>query len=88
MYNAYKYLQHYGYKVSNFEVPDIDSRYYYNYIKTIGSKIHTDLNNDIKYAIQAIFDKGITVWHYRSSVEFDFKEINNYYYENIEMALE
>lgn len=82
---AYKYFQHYGYKANEFKKPDTRSRFYFNYIKTIGANIETNIDAEHKTQLANIFDKGVTIWHYRGSDSF--KGVNNYDYENAEMAL-
>lgn len=82
---VYNYLYHYGYKCNNFITPNLRSRYYFNYIKTIGANIETNIDADYKNELVQIFDRGITIWHYRDSTTF--KGVNNYEYENVEMNL-
>lgn len=82
---VYNYLYHYGYKCNNFITPNLRSRYYFNYIKTIGANIETNIDANYKNEIAQIFDTGITIWHYRDSTTF--KGVNNYDYENVEMNL-
>lgn len=82
---VYNYLYHYGYKCNNFITPNLRSRYYFNYIKTIGANIETNIDANYKNEIAQIFDTGITIWHYRDITTF--KGVNNYDYENVEMNL-
>lgn len=81
----YKYFMHYGYKCNDFKKPDLRSRYYFNYIKTIDANIKSNISNEYITELKALFDKGITIWHYRD-IE-TFKGIRNYDFENVEMAL-
>lgn len=81
----FNYFKHYGYKCNDFKVPNLKSRYYYNYIKTIGCNIDSNIDNKYITRIREIFDKGVTLWHYRD--ESTFKGIENYDYENVEMSL-
>ena len=80
-----KYFIHFGYKANTFEKPNTKSRYYFNYIKTIGANIKTNIDNRWRNEITDIFDKGITIWHYRDKATF--KGVNNYDFENVEMNL-
>lgn len=80
-----EYFYHYGYACKDFKKPNIRSRYYFNYIKTIGANIKTNIDTEHKTAIRNIFDNGITIWHYRDSATF--KGVNNYDYNNTEMNL-
>lgn len=84
--NVYKYFQHYGYKCNDFKKPDTRSRYYFNYIKTIGVNLKTNIDADVKNEIASIYNNGITIWHFRDADTF--KGVNNYDYENAEMSLE
>ena len=75
-------FRYYGYIVNKIEVPNIKSRYYYNYICTLNTTIKGSLSADIKNAIAKIFEKGITFFH---ADHCNTTEYNNY--ENIERAL-
>ena len=81
----FKYFQHYGYKVNDFKKPNIKSRYYYNYIKTIDANIKSNINQEYIEEIASLYNKGITFWHYRDANTF--KGIKNYDYENVEINL-
>ena len=81
----FKYFTHYGYKCNDFKKPNTRSRYYFNYIKTIGANIKSEIDADFRADIQQIFDNGITIWHYRNATTF--KGVNNYDYENVETNL-
>lgn len=80
-----RYFIHYGYKCNEFKVPDYRSRYYFNYIRTIGANIKTNIDAELKNELQNIFDTGLTIWHYRDASTF--KGVNNYKYQNCEMSL-
>lgn len=81
----FNYLFHYGYKCNDFKKPNIRSRYYFNYIKTLGANIKTNIDSDFKNEIANIFNNGITIWHYRN--KSTFKGVNNFDYENVETNL-
>lgn len=81
---AFEYFYVYGYRCNNIKVPNLKSRYYFNFIQTTGANIKSDLSNNIASRISAIFDKGITFWHWRDA---SFKGVHNYAYENVEMSL-
>lgn len=85
LWRIYQYFFHYGYKANEFKKPDTRSRFYFNYIKTIGANIKTNIDAEYKTQLANIFDNGVTIWHYRGSDSF--KGVNNYDYENAEMAL-
>lgn len=81
----FNYFNHYGYQCNDFKKPNLRSRYYFNYIKTIGANINTGIDADFRNELVTIYDKGITIFHYRDKQTF--KGINNYNYENVEMNL-
>lgn len=75
-------FRYYGYMVNRVEIPNIKSRYYYNYICTLNTTVKGSLSADIKQAIATIFEKGITFFHgdHCNSTEYNS-------YENIERAI-
>lgn len=81
----YNYLYHYGYKCNNFKVPNTRSRYYFNYIKTIGATLNTNIDSEWAEKIKQVYDNGVTIWHYRDANTF--KGVNNYDYENVQVNL-
>lgn len=81
----FNYFYHYGYKCNDFKKPNTRSRYYFNYIKTIGANIKTNIDADFRAEIENAYNNGITIWHYRDALTF--KGINNYDYENVETNL-
>lgn len=83
--SIFKYFSTFGYKTNTFEIPDIRSRYYFNYIKTIGANIVSNISNDAIQKLKDIFDNGVTIWHFRDADTF--KGIFNYEYENLEMTI-
>ena len=72
-----------GYKVNAVDIPNTRSRTRFNYLQTVGANIVGSINQSDLLAIKQIFDKGITIWHYRAS---DFNPLD-YSYENIEVNL-
>lgn len=75
-----------GYLSNQYTIPDLRSRYYFNYIKC--SFIELDSTkigeNDVRLEIEQMFLKGVTLWHYRSTTTFLFTD---YTKENWEMSL-
>lgn len=61
--NHYQDFMKYGYEVNKFEVPNVRSRKYFNYILTDGCIIVGSLNTVIKQELAAIYDSGITIFH-------------------------
>lgn len=83
--SIFKYLSTFGYKSNSFEIPDTRSRYYFNYIKTIGVNIVGNISNNSLQKLKDIFDNGVTIWHFRN--EETFKGLFNYELENLEMSI-
>lgn len=81
----FNYFFHYGYKCNDFKKPNLKSRYYFNYIKTIGVNIKTGIDADFKAELVNIFNNGVTIFHYRDNTTF--KGVNNFDYENVEMSI-
>jgi len=79
------YFIHYGYGCNDFKKPDTRSRYYFNYIKTVGVNLFSNVDNEYISQIENIYNTGLTIWHYRNATTF--KGVNNYNYENVEMNL-
>lgn len=71
----------YGYKCNELKIPDLKSRYYYNYIKMYQANIYGDIDNDELTRIRQIFEAGVTFWHYNDG---DINMINDYKFDNVE----
>lgn len=81
----YKYFMHYGYKCGNFKVPNVKSRYYYNYIRNLETTLITALDQATIQAIKNVYTAGVTFWHYHTADHWH--GVGNYDYENTETAL-
>ena len=85
------YFHMYGYKQSKLMKINLRSRYFYNYIKTIGANIQLkrDIRVNIPTAymeeIKGIFDNGVTLWH-MDRREYKTR-IGNYQFDNVEMSI-
>ena len=78
------YFALYGYKQNKMCAIDIDNRYYYNYIKTLGVNLQ-DVEGIPKAhlsKIKDIYDNGVTIWHvYRNDVQmFNYDNDNREVY--------
>ena len=82
---VYNYFYHYGYASNDFKVPDIKSRYYFNYIQIPDINIKTKIDNEYIQKLKSIYNNGITFWHYRD--ESTWLGVDDYTYENVEMNL-
>jgi len=76
------YFAMFGYKSSRVQIPDLRSRYYYNYIKTLSCNIDGDMDTEDLAKLQGIFNRGVTIWHNRAGVV-----PLSYLYDNVEMSL-
>ncbi|KKP77834.1 MAG: Tail protein [Candidatus Moranbacteria bacterium GW2011_GWF2_35_39] len=81
----FNYLMRFGYKSNKFGIPNLRSRYYYNYIKVITIQMNSNLPNHLKEQIKSIYQNGTTIWHYRTDntnpTLFDYTK------ENVEMSV-
>lgn len=82
---VYNYFYHFGYATNDFKVPDIKSRYYFNYIQIPDININSKIDNEYIQKLKSIYAQGITFWHYRD--ESTWLGVDDYTYENVEMNL-
>lgn len=74
------YLSAFGYAVHTFKVPERTSRYYWNYVKTVGCTImplsnrNNYLPTEAEKAICDIYDNGITIWHDPAQIKIYWHE--------------
>jgi hypothetical protein len=87
------YLTRFGYNVNEFKIPNLTSRYWYNYIKAInvilttGEQTFTFPSKIQEWLLQLLGD-GITIWHVRQKTNGTIEDkVFNYDYENAEIAL-
>ena len=57
------YFDKYGYKVNELKTPNINSRRYWNYIKTIECNFTGNIPEEDIAKIKELFNRGITFWH-------------------------
>ena len=57
-----KFFTMFGYKVNTVKIPNINSRAYFNYVKTIDCNITGDIPMEDLILIKQIFDNGCTFW--------------------------
>lgn len=78
------YFAMYGYKQNKVFTPDLRSRHYYNYIKTVNVNINGNgIPKEHLAKLEQIFDTGITIWH----VDRNGGKINDYSMDNYEVNL-
>ena len=57
------FFSHFGYRVNEFKTPNINTRTYWNYIKTSVCNLIGDIPQGDLEKIKDIFNKGVTFWH-------------------------
>lgn len=57
------YFNMYGYKVNQVKVPNLHTRQFWNYVKTVDCNILGNIPQDDLEQIRSMFDKGVTLWH-------------------------
>lgn len=70
-----KYFDLFGYKVNIVKTPNITSRTYWNYIKTIDCNIEGDIPQPHLQTLRQIFNNGITFWHDPTKM-YDYSQSN------------
>lgn len=81
----YGYFYRLGYAVRAYKTPNTKSRYYFNFIKTTECVLKTNrVSAGYAEALKDIYNKGITIWHYRDGETFSYMDYN---LENWEMSL-
>ena len=84
-YEKYKMIfMKYGYYIGGVELPNINSRKFFNYIKTNGAVLTGSCNQLILSHLANIFDTGVTIWHMDYTT---YATIYDYTKENIERSL-
>lgn len=57
------YFSMYGYRVNELKVPNLNSRTYWNYIKTVNVNILGDIPQEDLQKLKNMFNSGVTLWH-------------------------
>lgn len=58
----------YGYKVSRFGIPNLNSRPRYNYIKCNNVNVYGNIPNEFLQPLRNMFINGFTLWHDKNNV--------------------
>lgn len=58
----------YGYQVNELKLPNLKTRYWWNYVKTVGANIVGDIPESDLNVIKSIFDHGVTIWHHPGEI--------------------
>lgn len=75
----YDLFYYYGYQTKRFGIPNLNSRYWFNFIQCEPEFTFTHIANDILEAIKERFKNGVTIFHYHDN-KYDVDQI----YENWE----
>lgn len=82
---AFGFFYRLGYAVRQYKTPNTKSRYYFNFIKTTDCVLKTNkVSAGYAEALKDIYNKGITIWHYRDEATFSYMDYN---LENWEISL-
>lgn len=57
------FFSHYGYKVSDFKVPNVTGRKNWNFVKLVDCNINLTAPVEIVEKIKSVFLNGVTFWH-------------------------
>lgn len=57
------YFSMFGYKVNTIKKPELNTRPYWNYIKTSGVNMIGNVPQDALTILKQMFDNGVTMWH-------------------------
>lgn len=69
------YFDMFGYAVKERQVPNMNARPHWTFVKTIGCIVHGEIPSDDAKEIENIFDKGVRFWH-------NISELGNYNLDN------
>lgn len=62
------FLDMYGYQTNEVKIPNLTTRYWYNYVKTVGANIRGPIPENDMNILKAIFDNGVTIWHHPEAI--------------------
>ena len=73
-----EYYKRYGYKINNYKIPNINSKKYYNFIKTVNCNIDSEqIPYEDVQGLEQIFNSGVTFWHVENGVAVGDYNVNN-----------
>lgn len=58
------YFDMYGYKQNKIMKPNLKSRYYHNYIKTVNANVSGNIDYEDKKELEEIYNKGVIIYHF------------------------
>jgi hypothetical protein len=62
------YFDMYGYKQNKVKTPNVSSRPYWNYVKTVDCNITGPIPAQDMVELKGIYNKGVTIWHSAANV--------------------
>lgn len=77
IWNQYRY---YGVIVDQSMPIPLRTRYYYDYIQTRDCTVRGEMTNVAKTYLEALFNRGVTIWHADSATIYDYQ------YDNVEWS--
>lgn len=63
-----QFFDMYGYQTNQIKIPNVQSRQFWNYVKTTNCTIHGNIPHDDAQLIQKIMDNGITFWNWIENI--------------------
>lgn len=57
------YFDMFGYATNELKIPNVNTRPYWNYVKTQGINLEGDVPENDLAEIRDLFDNGVTIWH-------------------------
>lgn len=70
------YFEMYGYKVCLIDTPKLNTRPYWNYLKTVNVNVVANIPQDALSVIKSMFDSGVTLWHNIDNM-YDYSKYNH-----------
>ena len=62
------YFTKYGYATKEIKIPNISGHYHQNYVQVQGAAVKGDLPGRVADEINAIFNRGVHIWHDHTSI--------------------
>lgn len=57
------FFKMYGYKINELKVPNLKTRFHFNFVQTVGANIQGNIPHDDLQRLKGIFNNGVTLWH-------------------------
>lgn len=76
------FFNRYGYAIRDFIDIDLNSRKYWNYVKTVEARVTGPINMDYIRQLEEIYNKGVRLWHFYPT---EWHGIGDYSLDNVEV---